>query len=498
MEKQKGVAAIVVALSFLAVGGMIQLSVEGTRMIQEQHRLADAAEAATLAVAISNRKNSEASDALARSYLETYMPNIDINTVKVLRTEGNEEVDGNKLYYVQYEVEADASFDSWFNFSDHSSTELESRRVGNDAMARTHMLPSDLDLVFVADFSGSMNSPWNGKSQLQHLKDQVNIISSDLLSSTATSAGYAHRIGFVPYNLRTQESINGDRRCITQLEYEPIEVTTKYQYWNGYRWVWRDQDHLIPFESIDWKTWGEKSSSEVRNCADESNYCSGFMTQQEAKAIRKVFSSAGGNWPDAHSYVDIDISALNWNVSKISAEHLHPVSSKSGSNLFSNGMCGGSENFFTIPLSLQKPSIDSMSASGGTSVYQGLIRGAQVLAEGRSTIGDTEQLEKYNERAQMLLILSDGKEDPFTETFSELVEKGLCTNIRQHFSDHDSPLYIGVIGINFNASGQTGFKNCADEIIDVSNSQDLLDKIQELIQKGAATNGVSRLYDKNS
>ncbi|GAM73395.1 protein tadG [Vibrio ishigakensis] len=137
-----------------------------------------------------------------------------------------------------------------------------------------------------------------------------------------------------------------------------------------------------------------------------------------------------------------------------------------------------------------------MKADGWTSVYQGLIRGAQMLADGRPDVQDEEALEDYYERAQMLLILSDGQEDPFRSTFTDLVDAGLCTEIRDHFKDHERPLYIGVIGINFNASGQTGFRDCADEIIDVSNSQDLLDKIQELIQKGAATSGVSRLYDK--
>ncbi|MEZ9628476.1 Tad domain-containing protein [Vibrio breoganii] len=489
---QRGVAIIVVALSMVAIGGMAQLAIEGGRMIQERDRLADATEAATLAVSIANRSDQAISDELARKYLESYLPNIEIGNVEVIRKEGQEEVDGNQLYYVQYEVDADVQFDKQLGFINNgSSSANDNYKVANDAMARTYMLPSDLDLVFIADFSGSMNNKWNSKSQLSHLKEQVDIISTDLLSSSATNAGYAHRIGFVPYNLRTQEAVGGDRRCVTELEY--------------YDYVTPNGKKSVSYQDIDWYFWMQQSSNTFDNCLDKAANCPGDSKRLHVRAIDDIFDKAASetnrstaNWPDPYDYVDFDSSVANWNVTKTSIGSLHPKSTSSGSNLLSSGMCGGSEDFYTIPLSLDKPSISSMKASGGTAVYQGVIRGAQILAEGRDTLDDPDKLEKYHERAQMLLILSDGKEDPFNDTFSKLVDEGLCTNIRNHFSDHDSPLYIGVIGINFSASGQTGFQNCADEIIDVSNSQDLLDKIQELIQKGAATNGVSRLYDKNS
>jgi tight adherence protein G len=164
-------------------------------------------------------------------------------------------------------------------------------------------------------------------------------------------------------------------------------------------------------------------------------------------------------------------------------------------SLFASGMCD--ENFTTLPLQREIPNISSMNAGGGTAAYQGVIRGAQILLDGKPSDAQGDEIEDYFERSQMLLILSDGREDPFTNTFSQLVDAGLCQNIREEFQEHKSPLYIGVIGIAFNAEGQTAFQNCADEVIDVDNSNELLEKIQELIKKGAETNGVSRLYDKN-
>ncbi|OBT15852.1 hypothetical protein A9264_06065 [Vibrio sp. UCD-FRSSP16_10] len=490
-RKQRGVAIIVIALSMVAIGGMAQLAIEGGRMIQETNRLADASEAATLAVAIANNTEEGYADKVARDYLEQYLPNVAINDVKVIRGEGKEVIDGNTLYYVQYEVEANATFDAQINFLDNDGANItETRSVDNDAMARTYMLPSDLDLVFVADFSGSMNDPWGDKTQLQHLKDQVDIISKDLLSSSATNAGYAHRIGFVPFNLRTREKLAGENeyRCVTELEYKTNISGTK-----------------INYTGIDWHYWGKKNANDVSNCISKEGVCekntnlqkqASFIDDVFKKSKSEVINNSYYRYPDPKFYVDIDKTAINWLESKTKVSNLHPEASNTGTNLFHTGMCGDAAKFESIHLSLEAPAVEEMKASGWTSVYQGLIRGAQILAEGRTTLDDPDKSDKYHERAQMLLILSDGQENPYQSTFTDLVNAGLCSNIREHFIEHDSPLYIGVIGINFDASEESEFHKCADGIIDVSHSQDLLDKIQELIQKGAATNGVSRLYDK--
>ncbi|CAM4018620.1 TadE/TadG family type IV pilus assembly protein [Vibrio neonatus] len=496
-KRQKGVAVIIVALSMVAIGGMAQLTIEGGRMIQERDRLADATEAATLAVAIANSDEQHVSDELARKYLENYLPNIDIGDVQVTRTEGKEEIDGNQLYYVQYEVGADVGFERQMGFID-SSSDSSSYKVGNDAMARTYMLPSDLDLVFVADFSGSMAvNKWGDKYRIDHLKEQVGIISKDLLSSGATNAGYAHRIGFVPFNMRTQEKLNDQMRCVTELEYVTKSV-------NGVS---------VPYGDINWVQWGAHSWNDVTKCYSSGSKCPSYLTQEDAQRqaaiIRDVFYESKYEieaeniktdyyrYPDPKSYVDIKKTVANWRISKTENLNLHPRSNSNGTELYDTGFCNTNSGFYTLPLSLEAPNIQNMEASGWTSVYQGLIRGAQLLADGRPTVENEEALEDYYKRAQMLLILSDGEEKPFTQTFSELVNAGLCDKIRKHFEDHDRLPYIGVIGIDFEASAEKTFEDCADEIIDVDDSKKLLEKIQELIQKGAATNGVSRLYDKN-
>ncbi|MEZ9833057.1 TadE/TadG family type IV pilus assembly protein [Vibrio breoganii] len=521
---QKGVAIIVVALSMVAIGGMAQLAIEGGRMIQERDRLADASEAAILAVSIADREDSDFSNALARKYLENYLSNTDVGNVNVSRKNGDEQVDGNTYYYVQYELDADVTFDKQLGFINNSnSSGSEQYKVNNDAMARTYMLPTNLDLVFVADFSGSMaNEDWGDyQKRIDVLKEQVEIITEDLLSSEAIASGYEHRVGFVPYNMRTQESISGQRRCVTELEYTTVDVNTGYYTYEKKKendkrgeWVWNPgTNETIAYDAINWADWGKQSESEREACADNPNDCNnGSMNRIGALAIGEIFDSASnGDYPDAYDYVDFSSTIENWRQTKTANSMLHPISSTNGTKLFSAGMCAYGEDFYTIPLTNQISVIEEvqdMEAAGWTSVYQGLLRGAQILADGEPDETNQEAIEDYYERAQMILILSDGQERPFENTFSELVAPGgnknigLCSEIRDHFINHESQLYIGVIGIDFNAQGQTGFQDCVidpdEDIIDVSNSEDLLEKIRELIRKGAATNGVSRLYDKNS
>ncbi|MGR5299067.1 TadE/TadG family type IV pilus assembly protein [Vibrio mediterranei] len=488
LRQQNGVAIIVVALTLIALSGAIQLAIESGRMLQEKNRLADATEAATLAVSIANRKDPLIINKLARQYLEHYVPSLTFKNISVKRDEGIDIIDENPHRYVKYEVKATGDLDKSIDVLNSKNHSHESYKIANNAMAKTYMLPTDMDLVFVADFSGSMTRYWHGKSQLAHLKQQINTISSELISPTATKKGYMHRVGFVPFNLRTKENISGSERCITQLEYHSIPVSL------------HNHNYNVSYTDINWEKWGKLDRNTVNHCAyGNSNSCPHFLSlqdaQKQAKAITRILDSNTYHIPDSPNYIDYQNTINHWQVNKTEKYWLHPQ--YFGTQLFQ--LCPG--NFHTIPLSTTKPNIDSMSADGGTAVFQGLLRGAQILVDGRpdgdNPLPDANKNKKYNKRAQMLLILSDGDES-YKTIFSHLVENGLCTQIRRKFSTQDRPLYIGVIGINFHASSQSAFQKCADEIIDVTDSDKLLEKIREIIVKGASGGGISRLYDKNS
>ncbi|MDF5188614.1 TadE/TadG family protein, partial [Vibrio parahaemolyticus] len=96
------------------------------------------------------------------------------------------------------------------------------------------------------------------------------------------------------------------------------------------------------------------------------------------------------------------------------------------------------------------------------------------------------------------IVISDGEEDPFGNILPNLVEQGMCDKARAHFESAKGYLYIGVIGVDFQASAQSGFQDCVlnpdEDIIDVTETEDFIKKIEELIQKGSRGTGESRLY----
>jgi tight adherence protein G len=138
--------------------------------------------------------------------------------------------------------------------------------------------------------------------------------------------------------------------------------------------------------------------------------------------------------------------------------------------------------------------INSMWALGGTAAFQGILRGAQVLHDGDPNSSDEEEQLAYNKKIKMLLILSDGQEDPNDGILKGLVDRGMCDKARAEIPG----LYIGVIGIDFQASQQSGFQDCVvdpnEDIFDVSNLDELIEKAEELIKKGSKTSGITKLY----
>ncbi|WP_305811307.1 hypothetical protein [Photobacterium leiognathi] len=108
----------------------------------------------------------------------------------------------------------------------------------------------------------------------------------------------------------------------------------------------------------------------------------------------------------------------------------------------------------------------------------------------------------------MLILLSDGEEsDP--SILKNLVNNKLCKKIRKNFSTDNNKMFMGMIGIGYQASDNDVFHKCFDEniynsehqlisesnIIDVDDLSTLTDKIKELIRKGQQTDGISKLSD---
>lgn len=496
ISKQKGAAFILLTLLIIPLAGMVQMSIEGSRLIQENNRLSDGIEAATMAVSLANQGNSVRSKTLAKDYIDSYLLSINtrLDSVSVSYQQGKENYQGSMTDFYQYEVTASGKFQPWFNILSSSDDATTLSNLGRSAMTKTYqsleLTGQDLDLVFVSDFSGSMTEQWNNwiwwdrRTKIDILKEQINLISEELIDNSTRN----NRIGFVPYAIRTQELINGELRCSTQLHYQDIDG--------------------VKYQDINWYRWGNEKYLSIRKCAmygesygfNNKNYCPFYSTQAQAKAAEKVLRNSTRSLLDGEDYVDIQKTVNSWLEDQTQKEQLHPKFGFYSRSSEIGDVCA-SHNFRTLLLDNKKPSINKLKAGGGTSVYQGLIRGAQLLDMGKPADDASEkEATGYGNRAKMLLILSDGKEDPYTHTFKKLVNAGLCEKFRDHFMTvpGKTDLYIGVIGIKYSASSADAFRRCADDVIDVTNSEDLLESIRNLIAKGVSKkNQITRFYDKS-
>lgn len=505
LQQQKGVAAVWMGLLLVPIMGFTFWAVEGTRYVQESSRLRDSAEAAAMAVTIEDQPG--AARALATKYVENYVRDIKSTNLSAQRFYQAEDKDTGALEYIQYTVNARTTHDSWFASSFIPSFDKQQELAGRSLARKypAYLGDNNIDIVFVSDFSGSMNDKWGSSrsKKIDDLKTAIDQISNKILckkirqdfvdgewkdvcdepGEDTTGDKLLNRVGFVPFNVRTREIVAGNR----------ANATSQLSYKNGYK------AYLSPYSynDIDWNYWRTYSASEVYNCAYRQSYCQSPRSENQnyAKRIRDVLEADRYAVADVYNYVDLPTSVSTMFTDKSGLKpNFYGVS---GTRLFNAHGSSYSSQFYNIPLSNKLSDLDSiksMWADGGTAAFQGILRGSQVLHDGDPNSTDEEEQQAYNKKIKMLLILSDGQESPNNGILKGLVDNGMCDKARAEIPG----LYIGVIGIDFRASQQSGFQDCvvnpSEDIIDVSNLDELIEKIEELIRKGSKTSGITKLY----
>ena len=505
VHRQKGVAAVWMGLLLVPIMGFTFWAVEGTRYVQETSRLRDSAEAAAMAVTIEDQAGSAST--LAAKYVESYVRDIKSMNVSAQRYYQAADDRAGVLEYIQYTVNAKTTHDSWFASSFIPSFD-EQQDLAGRSLARkypAYLADNNIDIVFVSDFSGSMREQWgfNRHIKIDDLKTAISQISNNILCTSTrqeyvdgewkdvcdepgegtTSDKLLNRVGFVPYNVRTREIIGWNQ----------ANTTSQLNYTNSYN------TYLSPYtyNDIDWDYWSRFSQTQVFNCANNQIFCPrpGLNDQQYARRIADVIRLDQYQVADVYNYVDLPSSVSTMFTDKSARRSNYYGVNQS--QLFNGHGRNDSRQFYNLRLTNKLSDlnpINAMWADGGTAAFQGILRGAQILHEGDPNSSDQEEQQAYNKKIKMLLILSDGQESPNNSILKGLVDRGMCDKARQEIPG----LYIGVIGIDFRAPQQSGFQDCVvdprEDIIDVSNLDELIEKIEELIRKGSKTSGITKLY----
>lgn len=236
--RQGGVAMIMFVIMLPALMGMLVLGVEGARFLRVKADVGNAAEVASLALSARDELDAAKNRELARAYIEAQVPDATISEVKVYRIDcednPNECHPGQPDRFTEYQVSAVATFQSWFpGFSDSGFGFEKEVRVSTRAVSRKYQGIGAVDVFLVADFSGSMNFPWNctrcsenpndPNNRLNLLRAIVKDVSTEL-EKQSELYGVENTVALVPFNMTTRaESANGICRTQQAIHYFDVK-----------------------------------------------------------------------------------------------------------------------------------------------------------------------------------------------------------------------------------------------------------------------------------
>lgn len=184
------------AISFVMLSGLLMslaaLGLEGSRYITVRARLSDAMEQAALALtAEDNGAGATRNNTLASDYFRAWMRQEKRVFTPKVTVKSGVVASNSALTYVEYRVSGRTLYDSWFPASFFPGFAKEVV-VGENGAARK--LRSNMDVMFVVDFSGSMNFRLGYQTKLVELKRIVLQLSEELFSYNI-----GNKVGFVPF-----------------------------------------------------------------------------------------------------------------------------------------------------------------------------------------------------------------------------------------------------------------------------------------------------------
>nr|WP_244230790.1 pilus assembly protein TadG-related protein [Vibrio ouci] len=207
MNKQSGHAAMLFAIMIPALFGVFMLGSDGARALQTKARLEEAAEAAVLAVSAKDEEDHQ----LAQDYIDHYlydMKSLEAVSVRKLSCEEIPEcaagIEKGEARFFEYRVAGKAQHQSWFPGDDVIAGFGESFDVTGSSKARRYQ-SQPVDIIFVVDFSDSMNLDWTGgsKSKIEDLKDIIEDVTNELSVYNQLYPEHPHRVAITGYNRRT-------------------------------------------------------------------------------------------------------------------------------------------------------------------------------------------------------------------------------------------------------------------------------------------------------
>ncbi len=525
-NNQKGAAAIWYVFVMGVMMSFGALGIEGARYITKKARLGDGLEAAAIAVSTADRVNQDFSlnrvKPVAENWVKHYINDSTKLELNIKRKDENKVNKDNMLTpyevsYFRYDVTAKTQHKSWLNFNSWASFDPDVVVANTGTSGRIKGGHEPVDLVFVADFSGSMGGSSNGKNKLASLKTAIENVSTAIYKANDQST-----FGFIPFTKRIVNKRSDGYYCSSPLlsakdsDFDKIKSNKDfYQLLSMYRYEERLQWYISHgFSTVNQQAIGEyfvalskaqERTQYVRQndsykdyrriigkCVDNSGYSCNQRIGNKLDKISNNDKIKVYNGMRLDNYISVDDIDLERTAKKsfdvLMKEPNFSTAFKYGENYQHDEMplfgsyCtywdgDGTPRYYTLKrtkfpnkpaLTAFNDKVKKMSAGGGTDMYQGLLAAPHEFYA-------AENKNRY------IIVLSDGEEN--NDTFSRLVEKGLCNTINNKLKDSGKYNFkMFVVGIGFNPRG-SAYNTCfgKENIIPVYDMGSLTDKILGLI-----------------
>ena len=422
-QKQQGHAALLFVLFIPMLFGVFVLGLDGARALQNKARLDEATEVMALAMSGQNTSSSATRNQIVNDYVSYFFPKATIEYLdtKVIPCDANPKCDLSALatqQFFEYDIQLTISEPTWFPSSGISNGFGESMNIASASAVRKYNSKS-VDVILISDFSGSMAESVSDDRDPKYveLKDIISTVSSSLAEYNQNT-GTNSQISFVGFDGFVFPGTGYTTRVCNSF------YCTNRHYYYAYSYLIcshdRESNGTVYPKNSGW-------------CYSQSQYVDPYAT------ISSVF--------DESAYAATGVTS-----------NLH---------FYTLGLTNDFSTFVSR--------VNQFGPSGTTAFYAGLIRGAQVAAEGDNS-------------RRLFIILSDGM-NSYEQITDSLVSNGLCSaitdelNTRQTSEGETVKSRMFAIGFGYTISNYPQMKNCVGEqnVYDATDKDSIKNKILELV-----------------
>ncbi|WP_145607919.1 TadE/TadG family type IV pilus assembly protein [Yersinia rochesterensis] len=474
--------------------GLIFVSFEISLFIQKKAKLSDAIEQAALALTVENNDNPDAiqeqkNNALVSSYARAYLPLEEFSTPRI--------VIDKSTNHLQYNVAITMNYPALFlNKTALTSTNSNINITDSGAAKKyisNHSEPTDV--VFVADYSGSMNESFEHSEKTESKIESLRKILKKL-NDKIDNNDVINVIGFAPFSWGSKKIIKNEMFC--HYPFVPKKYRSKGNYLSRYT-----ASGLKKFNGLE--QLGDILNTEYGKLNQDTDKVTFVKDKIERIMIDDKNKSKAVSFFRYATF--IDYAVIIWTIIADHIDYEQTIDSISHkteerninipiSDVLNNEFCLKNLDTHIIEKS-------NMTDSVLSSVVNFDVGGATLISSG-ILVGNNIFKETNNNHKKLMIILSDGddsnhinanlpedyKDKNYFNITKTLIEKGMCEKIKKN------NIRMVFIGIGYVPREDIDWKKCVGEN-NFYLAQNAHELEQDLEQALLANDEVGRNIPKN-